>query len=839
MDIYSLNGKWRMKKTAEKSWIGARVPGSVFSDLLREGLMEDPFYRDNEDKAVGLSYHDYEYKREFDISPEMLEKDRIFLYCEGLDTITQIRINSRKVARTNNMHRRYEFDIKKLLKAGRNSIHIIFYSPTKFIRKIHKKNPLWGGTLDVAMPGFYHLRKANCMFGWDWGPRIPDSGIWRDIGLKLYNKGRLKDIYVTQEHRRKNVVIGVQINFEVWTRREVYLEVLITPPGRSEIIKTIKIKEGDSKGFLHFKINDPMLWWPNGYGEQPLYGVRINLKYGDNLLDSKDFMIGLRTIDIRQKKDRWGKSFEFVVNGVPIFAKGANYIIEDSLMPRYSEERTEKLINDCIEANFNCIRVWGGGIYPPDYFYDLCDRYGLIVWQDFMFACSVDPQGRKITENIKKELEDNIKRIRNHACLGLWCGNNEIEWMIHIVENKPPEELKIPQIAMLPKLRQMKNTYINLFEKSIPEIVRKYDPERFYWPSSPSSGGKFNNPNGSSIGDVHYWEVWHELKPFEEYRKHYFRFTSEFGFQSFPGIKTIKSFTIPDDRNIFSYVMEKHQKNGLANGKILTYLSETFKYPKDFESLLYTSQILQAEAIKYGVEHWRRNRGRCMGSLYWQLNDCWPVASWSGIDYFGRWKALHYYARRFYSPVLISAEDSNGKTVNIYVTNDTRKSIQGVIEWRLRDNKSGVISRGSKEVSVPSLKARECMKLSFKDVINEDNIREVYLEFFLNSSGQFMSYGTLLFVKPKYFNFLNPKVKATMDENNGEIIITVESRAFAKSVEIILDKIECKLSDNYFDLSGGCKKIVKIKKSDLSAKMNLGEIEEQLQIRSLYDIEER
>jgi len=839
LDIYTLNGKWRMKDKSGERWIEAQVPGSVFSDLLREGLMEDPFYRDNEGKAVEFSYRDYEYEREFNISPEILKKDRVFLYCEGLDTLAQIMINGKYVARTDNMHRRYEFDVKKFLKIGMNKIHFIFYSPTEFINKMHKKNPLWKWSFDVAMPGFYHLRKAHCMFGWDWGPRIPDSGIWRDIGLKLYNSGRLEDIYVTQRHHRKNVEVGVHINFEAWVKKEFYVEVLITCPGGMKIIKTIKTGKSDNKCSLYFNINDPELWWPNGYGKQPLYGVRINLKYRGKVLDSKDFMIGLRTLIVRQKKDRWGKSFEFVVNGIPIFAMGANYIIEDSIMSRYSKKRTEKLIKDCVEANFNCIRVWGGGIYPPDYFYELCDRYGLIVWQDFMFACSVYPPGRKITENIKGELEDNIKRIRNHACLGLWCGNNEIEWMINMIESKPREELRMPQIAMLPKLRQIKNTYINLFEKTIPETVKKYDPERFYWPSSPSSGGKFNNPNDESMGDVHYWDVWHGLKTFKEYRRHYFRFTSEFGFQSFPGIKTIKSFTIPEDRNIFSYVMEKHQKDDLANGRILAYLSETFKYPGNFESLLYASQVLQAEAIKCGVEHWRRNRGRCMGSIYWQLNDCWPAASWSGIDYFGRWKALHYYAKRFYSPVLISAEEDDKKIVSIYITNDTGDIAEGIINWSLRDNRSSIIKKGSREVSVPPLKAMKCIKLSFKDIINKDNISEVYLEFSLKINEQFVGYGTLLFVKPKHFIFMNPEIKTTIDENDRELIITVESRAFAKSIEIGLEETDCKFSDNYFDLSGGFKKRVMIEKSDLSDKMNLSEVKKKLKIRSLYDIEER
>ncbi|MDD3819212.1 MAG: glycoside hydrolase family 2 protein, partial [Actinomycetota bacterium] len=620
MDFYSLNGKWRMKDTGGKHWIEAQVPGTVFSDLLREGLIEDPFYRDNEDKAIELSYNDYIYTRKFNITPCMFKKDKILLYCEGLDTLAEIKINGRLLAKTDNMHRRYEFDVKAFLREGRNDIHITFYSPTKFIEKMHRKNPLMIKKSNETMPGFYYLRKAHSMFGWDWGPKIPDSGIWRNIGLKFYNYARLDDVYITQKHRQNKVHLGIRVMFDTWVKKKFNIEVLITSPAGKKIFEKLEVnypdissKYPDNSCNFNFEIKKPELWWPNGYGKQSLYRVRVDLKDESETLDSREFSIGLRTLNIRQKKDKWGESFEFLVNATPVFAKGANYIIEDNLMSRYSRQRTERLIRDCVKANFNCIRVWGGGIYPDNYFFELCDEYGLIVWQDFMFACAVYPSDKKFIENVKKELEDNIKRIRNHPCVGLWCGNNEIEWIISMFDEKQmAAELQMSRSLISLKMKRIKKDYINLFELIIPEIVKRYDPERFYWPSSPSSGGKFDNPDDESRGDVHYWDVWHGMKPFNDYRNHFFRFISEFGFQSFPGIKTVKSFTIPEDRNIFSYVMEKHQKNGSANGKILFYLSETFKYPENFESLLYTSQILQAEAIKYGVEHWRRNRGRCM-----------------------------------------------------------------------------------------------------------------------------------------------------------------------------------------------------------------------------------
>jgi beta-mannosidase len=838
MKTYSLNGEWNMRNTRDKHWENARVPGSVFTDLLQNGLMDDPFYRDNEDRALALSYSDFEYTREFEITGDLLKHDKVFLCCDGLDTLTEIKINDKLVARTNNMHRRYEFDVKDILRQGSNNIHIMFFSPTRYIERMQKKLPLVKRTNDMVINGFYHLRKAHSMFGWDWGPKIPDSGIWRNIGLKFFDDARLKDVCIIQNHQVDKVKLDFRISYELWKRREFNLEILLVSPDDKKICKIQPVDYPGNNSSVIVEIDDPKLWWPNGYGKQPLYKVSVKLKREGEELDSREFSIGLRTLTVRQKNDRWGKSFEFVINGLPIFACGANYIIEDNLMPGYSRKHTERLIRDCIAAHFNCIRVWGGGIYPEDYFFDLCDEFGIIVWQDFMFACSVYPSDREFINNIEQELADNIKRIRNHPSLGLWCGNNESEWIIDMVEKHSFPTVKIPGDNLSLSMKKIKKMHIQLFEEIIPKIVKKYDPGHFYWPSSPSSGGKFDKPNDENRGDVHYWDVWHGMKPINDYRNHYFRFTSEFGFQSFPGIKTIESFTLPEDRNIFSYVMEKHQKNGSANGKILAYLSDTYKYPGNFESLLYTTQLLQAEAIKYGVEHWRRNRGRCMGSLYWQLNDCWPVASWASIDYYGRWKALHYYAKRFYSPVLLSGVEK-GTKVNIYITNDTTEYISGVVEWKLRDNGSNVIYEDKKDVTVGSLKAKKSITLDLKKMISKDNIRNVYLEFFFNIKGKCVSSGTLLFVKPKYFNFFNPEIKTSVNEVRDQFIITLNSCAYAKSVKLELIKADCKFSDNYFDLSAGYKKEIIIDKSSLSCELNINEISDQLKVFSLYDIENK
>jgi beta-mannosidase len=835
--VYSLNGIWKMKEAGNKNWNEASVPGSVFKDLFDAGLIEDPFYRDNEDKALELSYNDYEYIKIFDISGDLLKYDKILLYCGGLDTLSEIKLNGQLVARTSNMHRCYEFDIKKIIKRESNGIHITFFSPTLYIEKRQKENPLLKRTDDMVMDGFYHLRKAHCMFGWDWGPRIPDSGIWRNIELRFFNDARLRDIYVTQDHKEGRVRLDINISFEIWSDGDFDLRLEVLTPDGNKIFREHKIS-GDKKhkDVVSLDINDPRLWWPNGYGKQDLYKISVNLIKGEEVLDLKETMIGLRTFKLKQEKDRWGKSFGFEINDVSIFARGANYIIEDSLISRCSYERTRKLIEECVHANFNCIRVWGGGIYPHDYFFELCDRYGIIVWQDFMFSCSIYPSDSEFIRDVELELEDNIKRIRNHPSLCLWCGNNEIEWILDMIERQASAETQVPSKYKLAlPMKQVKGMYARLFEDIIPGIVNKYDPGGVYWPSSPSSCGKFDDPNDENRGDVHCWEVWHGLKSFDYYSDHYFRFTSEYGFQSFPGIKTVSGFTLPKDRNIFSYIMEKHQKNESANSKILTYLSGTFRYPKDFRSLLYTSQLLQAEAVKSGAEHWRRNRGRCMGSIYWQLNDCWPGASWSSIDYYGRWKALHYYAARFYAPVLISAVNSRKRSVDIFIVNDSLKEVKGTVEWKLRNRKSDVISEDKVNISVASLTAESCIGLDLKNVVDEDNVKSVYLEFSLNIRGECISSGTMLFVKPKYFDFINPGIKAALEKRKERFIITLVSKAYARSVELNLKNEDCRFSDNYFDLSAGCIKEVELYREGLPEGSSLDDLMSQLEVRSLYD----
>lgn len=819
MLLIDLNGKWQMKRLDETDRIDAAVPGSVYNDLIRAGRMEDPFYRDNEYSALELSNYDYEYERNFTAEEETLKHDRVFLLCEGLDTLCEIYINNICVLHAENMHRTYEVDIKAALTAGENTIRAVFHSPVRYCLQKQAELPLFSS--DDAVPGISHLRKSHCMSGWDWGPKLPDMGIWRNISIRGYDKARIKDVYLTQKHGHDIVDLDIRIRLDNWSPCKP--EILVTVKTPENLTSEYRASANTLEEHLPVRIEKPQLWWPNNLGGQPLYLVEVNISEDGKILDAYSVRIGLRTLNVKRGKDQWGESFEFTVNDVGFFAMGADYIPEDSILARCDRSKTEELIKSCVEANFNSIRVWGGANYPEDYFYDLCDEYGLVVWQDLMYACSVYSLTDEFEDNIAHETVDNMKRLRHHASLGLWCGNNEQEWgwvAWGLSEKCPP---------------RLKTDYIKQFEILLPKIAKDVDPNTFFWPSSPSSGGGFDKPNDENYGDMHFWGVWHEKLPFTDYRKIFPRFMSEFGIQSYPCLKTIESFTLPEDRNIFSYTMESHQKNGTGNQKIFHYISENYKYPKNFDSLLYASQLMQAEGLRYGTEHWRRHRGRCMGAIYWQLNDCWPVASWSSIDYYGRWKALHYAAKKFFAPVLASACE-DGTTVSLHVSNETMTTVAGTLSWRLMDAASKALEGGEKAVQIDALSSSECVKLDFSDLLNtKEKKRNAYLEYSLTVGDETVSNGTVLFVKSKHFGFLSPEISASISEEADRFVVQVTSKAFAKFTELGLKNADVVFSDNYFDLSAGDLKRIYIDKAKLRKEISLRSLEEQLTVRSLFD----
>ena len=803
---FVLSNGWKMRSISGKNicpeYVPAKVPGSVYGTLMDAGIMDDPFYRDNEIKALEVIEDDYEFAVSFDRDKELTGCDRILLHFDGIDTLSKITLNGVVLGRTDNMHRTWEYDVTDIIVEKDNSLSVELFSPTKFIADADEKRHIAGAT--ESMRGFPVIRKAHCMFGWDWGARIPDAGIFRAVSLVGIEKKRINNVHIMQRHEEGKVTLSFDVRTDDGVpvsgiRRDAILGCGNGEPAEKYIVKLTApdgtVSEYDSP--KEIAINNPKLWWPNGYGEQNLYGVCVELTEDGKTVDTWNKRIGLRTMTVAVEDDEYGQCFAHEVNGVRIFAMGGDYIPEDNLLGRVGKERTEKLLKDAAAAHYNVIRVWGGGYYPDDFFYDICDELGLIVWQDFMFACASYDLNEKFEESITAEAIDNIVRLRHHASLGLWCGNNEMESFIYWHKD---------EWCLTPKEY---SDYINMYEYIFPKLVKAYDPQTFYWPSSPSSGGAFDEPCDENRGDTHYWDVWHGNKPITEYRKFYFRYVSEFGFQSFPSLKTVESFTEPEDRNIFSYVMERHQRNVAANGKIMNYMEQTFLYPTSFEMLMYASQLLQAEAIRYGVEHFRRNRGRCMGCVVWQLNDNWPVASWSSIDYYGRWKALHYYEKRMFAPLMISCSEEGTltqdpnvnaqpydvkKSITLCGSNESMSEHRVKIYWELRHADSSVIRSSEEELVLPPLSSVKMDKVE----LPEADIYSDYVSYRMVENGETVSAGTVLFCPPKFFKFVKPAIKV---EINGDKI-TVSSDVYAKSVRIINDNDDMILEDNYFDLNG-------------------------------------
>lgn len=822
MQTCTLNGTWQLSaghRSLES--VDMQIPGTVLSGLLAAGKIKDPFYRTNEDATRALFWKDYVFTRTFDVDEELLAQQHIVLVCEGLDTLAEISINGTFLAKTDNMHRTWKFQAKKLLHPGKNEIQIVFRSVLRFIEdypyEAHKKiNYIPCG----SMKGNQLLRKAHSMFGWDWGPQTIDAGIFRDIYLQGYSHARIEDIRIHQQHA-KNVSVQTSITLsESVPGQKLCVE--LSEDGADKPLQTKLCKtNADGVAAVDFVIENPKLWWPNDYGDQPLYIVRTTLLDEDGTrLESITRRIGLRTLTISQEKDEWGNEFAFCVNGVKIFTRGGNYIPDDCLYTRITEKKLDYILESCRRAHFNCVRVWGGGYYPSDAFYDLCDEKGLIVWQDLMYACNVYDVTDAFAENCRQETYDNVRRLRHHASLGLWCGNNEIEsaW-----DHWGDFQKETPYLRA---------DYIRLFEEVLPKAVQEADGETFYWHSSPSSGGCFDNPDDANRGDTHYWDVWHGQKPFTDYRKYFFRFCSEFGFQSFPCAKTVNSFTLEDDRNIFSRVMESHQKNDAANGKMLYYLSENLRYPKDLTHLLYASQVLQGMAIKYGVDHWRRNRGRCMGTLYWQINDDWPAPSWSSIDYFGRWKALHYMAQKFYAPHAVSMTLEDHRC-HVYFSNESFETTEYSLTLSIRDLSGNVLETYETKGNSPAFSAIETAVV---DICSwEDQKDDVFLEAVIHTKDQKVLKDVETLVPYKYLNLKNPVISTEAEETNDAFILHISSDCFAPFVALDFDDADIIFSDNFFHLTDKTVQDIIVKKEDILQGHfeNAEDFRKRLQILSL------
>ncbi|MBO5286838.1 MAG: glycoside hydrolase family 2 protein [Clostridia bacterium] len=791
---------WKMN-FMEHIGLDCSVPCSMYSVLYEHKIIGDPYYGINEESLCDLSRQDCTFYGEFDLNESQLSKEKIELSFFGLDTICSIYLNGVILDNVKNMHRMYEYDIKALAR-DKNEIRLDFKSPINYFEKMDKLHYMYmnGDTI----PGASHLRKAFYMSGWDWAPKLPDMGIFRPVTVECYDLDKIEDVDIIQHHENGQVRLEISAT---------------TRHSRSGLKLTCEIdgvRAELENGACEILIKEPRLWLPNGYGKQELYELTVCLYNGDVEIDRAVKQIGLRTLILSREDDEFGQEFCFKVNGIKIFAMGANYVPIDNLLPRISKERTEALIQDCIFANFNCIRVWGGAYYPDDYFYELCDKYGLIVWQDFMVACA----NIWLTEETEKEfiLEAtyNVKRIRHHACLGLLCGNNEMEEALCSWECADGND---------PIVRR---DYLKLYEEILPSVCKEHAPYISYTPSSPTSGGGLNNPQDYTRGDVHFWNVWNGGCELYEYRKHKFRFCSEYGFESLPSIKTIDSFCPREEKNLLSYTMESHQKHWHGNVKLLRYLAEEYQMPKDLETTVYASQLNQANAIKFGVEHFRRCRGYTMGSIYWQLNDPWPVASWSSVDYFGRYKALHYFARRFYQKVMIGLFNENGKIV-VNVASEATDSFEGCLRVGVMKNDLSSVWSVEKPVSVNPLSSLDALEFS-NDDFNGRSDFFFYAELY-DKDGRLISRNVELGTKPKYFSFLKPNINIEARDTEGGVLLALTSDVLAKSVEVSFKGYDLPLSDNYFDLFSATPYEISVK-TELSAR----ELLKEISLLSIYDI---
>ena len=820
--VVPLNAGWQFREANKTDWHNATVPGCVHTDLLANKLIEDPFYRDNEKKQQWIGKTDWEYRTTFKVTPQVLNRENVELVFDGLDTYAQVYLNDQLLLNADNMFRTWRVNAKPALKAGDNTLRILFRSPINEILPVMAKlNYQLPAVNDQGEKTSPFTRKAPYHYGWDWGPRFVTSGIWRPVSLQAWDHARISDLQIVV-NKIAGQAAQLTANVEIQASgSETATVVLMNLTDKALAgTKDIKLKPGSNRLSFDFTIDRPDLWWPNGLGSQPLYVFRARGLINNKMLDEKTTRIGLRTLELRRQRDNSGESFMFVINGVPVFAKGGNWIPADSFPTRITTQKYRYLLESVRDSNMNMLRVWGGGIYETNEFYELCDEMGILVWQDFMFACSMYPGNQEFLDSVRAEAIDNVKRLRNHPSIVIWAGNNEIEtaWRNWGWRQNLPASLW--------------DDYQKIFHGVLQEVCDQYDPSRLYWPSSPH-GGLPDDPDSKRSGDVHYWEVWHAEKPFSEYEKQRPRFMSEYGFQSFPNIETVKYYTLPNERDIESPIMLAHQRHPRGNQLVREYMLREYPKPKDFESFLYISQVLQAEGIRTGTEHLRRIMPHNMGALYWQIDDCWPVASWSSIDYFGRWKALQYYAKRFYSDLLISPTVQEG-SLKLYVVSDEVKAVPAKIKVTLMNFEGATLKSFDRDVSVAPVASRSYFDLKVDELLKGTDKKNAYAYCELVVNGKIVSGQDYFFAPFKELALSKPTItpQVIAAKERGKFVVKLSTDKFAKAVYLALPDRDGFFSDNYFNLAPGRDVTVQFR-SD--APISLAEFRTRLQVRSVFD----
>ena len=840
--LLDLNGIWELMEEGGEKIYQASVPGSVASALLESGDMVSPNWRDNEKRVQSFFEKDYVFSKTFDVTREMLENEKICLRCDGLDTIAEISLNGKKAGKADNMYRTWRFPVKQFLHVGKNQIDIRFLSPVRWIREHPSR---------IGKP-YSVLRKAACMFGWDWGLSLPDSGIWKDISLEIIDGGYLETVIFSQIHTEERVILKAKpvcrIDDDDQNSSDDGAEKICIrlelADRRGRVIGRMVCQNAEE---VSFDIAESELWWPVGYGEQPLYTVKADMFAGDVQLDSRIFKIGLRQIKLNREDDGDGARYSFEVNKIPVFFKGENLVIEDAVLKNTTRHSWEKMLENCLESNLNGIRVWGGAYYPPEEFFELCDEKGILVYQDLMFACSFYQVDEYFLENVKRELEDNLARIGHHACLAALCGNNEIDGVYTVTGSTEPQTAALRKMfgsgkEPLPEQvrKYLWDNYTPLFLELIPEQCERYAPDTAYVHSSPSSkypGAEKSFFDYGKKGDMHYYLPYNENAPYQKMRTMRCRFISEMGFQSYPSMKTIMSFTEKEDRRPYTPVMYSHQKCANGNEAIELYMERDYGIPEIFEDYVYLSQLQAAEIMRYSVEHFRRDNEYCRGIILWQLNDCWPVVSWSGIDYYGRWKALQYYIRRFYKAVLISVcqEDSR---VEFWCSNETLQKAEGIVSWTLYGAEEAVLKTGEFRFETEGGRRSVIADLDFTEVLGTEEKNAAYLVFRAEWNGE-ETRGSQLFCLPKEFPFLQPGLEVEVVDEGERYGIRLSAEHFTKGIGLDLKAADCIFSDNYFDLAAGEERTVYVDKAGLSEQMSAKTLQKGLYINTLNDVMRR
>ena len=821
-------------------WLPATVPGTVQTDLMAARQLVDPFYRDNEAQVQWVGLADWQYRTSFDVDAATLARPHVELVLDGLDTFADVILNGTRLVAADNMFRRWHVPVKSVLRKGSNKLEVRLYSPIKRLQPWLLKQP-------YALPGEFdsafgdepkgkqtanYIRKANYQYGWDWGPRIVTEGIWQSVHLDSWDGFRVDDFHIEQNQVDPQVArVAAKLDVQADAGQRVTVNLDVQGPTGETVAheaREVIVDPGTHEISLPLRIADPRLWYPAGYGAQDMYTFKATVRDGDGVLHSADRAVGLRSVELRRQPDRWGRSFEFVINGIPVFAKGANLIPFDSFPSRDVELRMHDVVASARDANMNMLRVWGGGYYLPDRFYELADRFGIMIWQDFMFGGAIPPNDTAYVDNTRQEAIEQVKRLRNHPSIVLWCGNNEVQtgW-----ESWPDREAF--KKSLTGEQRDLIVTgMVNLFGNVLRDVVTRYDRDVPYWASTPSTDyeGPANVPGN---GDMHYWDVWSgQAKPLTEYLNVTPRFQSEYGLQSFPVMRTIRSFAGPDDLQAESPVMRAHQKydNGNGNKRLLLYIERSFGEPRDFPAFVYLSQVMQAQGIELAAEHLRAARPQSMGSLYWQINDLWPGASWSSIDVFGRWKALQFHARRFYAPLLIAALRHDGNTA-VSLVSDQVSSTSGHWSVRLMDFNGKVIDEHKRVANMPPLSSTPVGNYTDAQLLHGADPKAVFAVFDLADDDGPVSRNLVFFDEAKNLKLPSPHIRTQLQPSVDGYKLTLTTDTLARDVWVSFGDLDVEMDDNAFDILPGQSVTVGIKSTAL-----LNDMQRALQVQNLAGV---